>query len=40
MQTMSLDKIRSSGKQRGYLEGQVLVAMPGMTDARFALSVI
>ena len=40
MQTMSLDKIRSSGKQRGYLEGQVLVAMPGMTDARFARSVI
>src|SRR5690349_11105068 len=40
MPTMSLDKIRSGGKRRGYLEGQVLVAMPGMTDQRFARSVI
>ena len=37
---MSLDKIRSSRKRRGYLEGQVLVAMPGMVDQRFARSVI
>jgi putative transcriptional regulator len=37
---MSLDKIRSSRKRRGYLEGHVLVAMPGMTDQRFARSVI
>jgi putative transcriptional regulator len=36
---MSLDKIRSSRKRRGYLEGQVLVAMPGMVDQRFARSV-
>jgi putative transcriptional regulator len=37
---MSLDKIKSSRKRRGYLEGQVLVAMPGMVDQRFARSVI
>ena len=40
MQDMSLNKIRSSRKRRGYLEGQVLVAMPGMMDQRFARSVI
>ena len=40
MTSMSLDKIRSSRKRRGYLEGQVLVAMPGMVDQRFARSVI
>ena len=40
MSLMSLDKIRSSRKRRGYLEGHVLVAMPGMTDQRFARSVI
>jgi len=40
MLDMSLDKIRSSRKRRGYLEGQVLVAMPGMVDQRFARSVI
>ena len=40
MTLMSLDKIRSSRKRRGYLEGQVLVAMPGMVDQRFARSVI
>jgi putative transcriptional regulator len=40
MTVMSLDKIRSSRKRRGYLEGQILVAMPGMTDQRFARSVI
>ena len=40
MTAMSLDKIRSSRKRRGYLEGQLLVAMPGMTDQRFARSVI
>ena len=40
MPDMSLDKIRSSRKRRGYLEGQVLVAMPGMVDQRFARSVI
>ena len=37
---MSLDKIRSRRKRRGYLEGHVLVAMPGMADQRFARSVI
>jgi putative transcriptional regulator len=40
MAHMSLDKIRSSRKRRGFLEGHVLVAMPGMTDQRFARSVI
>ena len=40
MTSMSLDKIRSRRKRRGYLEGQVLVAMPGMADQRFARSVI
>ena len=40
MNLMSLDKIRSRRKRRGYLEGQVLVAMPGMADQRFARSVI
>ena len=40
MGDMSLDKIRSRRKRRGYLEGQVLVAMPGMADQRFARSVI
>ena len=40
MTDMSLDKIRSRRKRRGYLEGQVLVAMPGMADQRFARSVI
>jgi putative transcriptional regulator len=37
---MTLDKIRSGRKRRGFLEGQMLVAMPGMTDARFNRSVI
>ncbi len=40
MTSMSLDQIRSRRKRRGYLEGQVLVAMPGMADQRFARSVI
>ena len=40
MSLMSLDKLRSRRKRRGYLEGQVLVAMPGMVDQRFARSVI
>jgi putative transcriptional regulator len=40
MTSMSLDKIKSRRKRRGYLEGQMLVAMPGMADQRFARSVI
>ena len=40
MSLMSLDKLRSRRKRRGYLEGQILVAMPGMADQRFARSVI
>lgn len=36
------DKGRSAGRKsrRRYLDGQLLVAMPGMTDQRFARSVI
>jgi putative transcriptional regulator len=37
---MTLDKIRSGRKRRGYLEGHMLVAMPGMSDPRFARAVI
>ncbi len=40
MAAMTLDKIRSSRKRRGYLEGHMLIAMPGMTDPRFARAVI
>jgi putative transcriptional regulator len=40
MAAMTLDKIRSGRKRRGYLEGHMLVAMPGMTDPRFARAVI
>ena len=40
MPSMSLDKMKSKGKRRGFLEGQVLVAMPGMADQRFARSVV
>jgi len=31
---------RSKGKRRGFLDGQMLVAMPSMADQRFARSVI
>lgn len=37
---MSLDKIRTGTGLDGYLDGQMLVAMPGMTDQRFARSVV
>jgi putative transcriptional regulator len=37
---MSLDKIRTSEKGSGFLEGQLLVAMPGMTDQRFSRAVV
>jgi len=40
MAAMTLDKIRSGRKRRGYLEGHMLVAMPGMSDPRFARAVI
>src|SRR5580693_9649859 len=37
------DRLMNSGKgtrQRGYLDGQMLIAMPSMRDERFARSVI
>ena len=37
---MRLSKLRSGGRRRGYLDGQLLLAMPGMADTRFARSVI
>lgn len=36
---MTLDLLRA-GRTRGLLDGQVLVAMPGMADERFARSVV
>jgi putative transcriptional regulator len=36
---MKLPSLKSSG-DRGYLDGQFLVAMPGMADERFARSVV
>lgn len=37
---MTLNKLTTPGGRRGFLDGQMLVAMPGMTDERFARSVI
>ena len=37
---MSLDKIRADHGNGEFLDGQLLVAMPGMTDQRFSRSVI
>lgn len=37
---MTLETIRSMDADEGYLDGQLLVAMPGMSDARFARSVV
>lgn len=36
---MKLDKLKSSGK-KGFLDGQLLIAMPSMPDERFSRSVI
>ncbi|MET0605078.1 MAG: YqgE/AlgH family protein [Beijerinckiaceae bacterium] len=36
---MKLPSLKSQG-DRGYLDGQFLVAMPGMTDDRFARSIV
>src|SRR5258708_29623122 len=33
-------KLREKGSKRGYLDGQMLIAMPAMGDERFARSVI
>jgi putative transcriptional regulator len=40
MPIMTLGKMRSGPEQRGFLDGQMLVAMPAMADPRFARSVI
>lgn len=37
---MNIDRLKRRGKKSGYLDGQMLLAMPGMTDPRFARSVI
>jgi putative transcriptional regulator len=37
---MRLGKRKSGGDPRGYLDGQMLIAMPSMTDENFARSVI
>lgn len=37
---MKMDLAFSGPSQPGYLDGQLLVAMPGMTDSRFSRSVI
>jgi putative transcriptional regulator len=36
---MKLDKLRSAGR-KGFLDGQLLIAMPSMPDERFSRSVI
>ena len=40
MPIMTLEKMKSEAEQRGFLDGQMLVAMPAMADPRFARSVI
>jgi putative transcriptional regulator len=40
MSAMTLEKMKSGAEQRGFLDGQMLVAMPAMGDPRFARSVI
>ncbi|MCA0423605.1 MAG: YqgE/AlgH family protein [Proteobacteria bacterium] len=37
---MNLKKLTTPDGRRGFLDGQILVAMPGMTDERFVRSVI
>ena len=37
---MNIDRLKRRGKKAGYLDGQMLLAMPGMTDPRFTRSVI
>lgn len=40
MARMMLDAIRSGSKKRGFLDGQMLIAMPSMGDQRFSRSLI
>lgn len=37
---MAIEHLRSGNRSEGYLEGQLLVAMPTMQDERFARSVV
>ncbi len=37
---MNIEHLKKHGKTAGYLDGQMLLAMPGMTDPRFVKSVI
>ena len=37
---MTIETIRPSGRSSGYLDGQFLLAMPGMADSRFTRSLI
>jgi putative transcriptional regulator len=37
---MTIDTIKPSGGASGYLDGQFLLAMPGMADSRFTRSVV
>ncbi|MDB5642945.1 MAG: hypothetical protein JWN07_2262 [Hyphomicrobiales bacterium] len=37
---MSIDTIKPTGSGSGYLDGQFLLAMPGMADTRFTRSVV
>ncbi len=40
MQYMKFDRIRKQNVRRGYLDGQMLVAMPSMPDKRFQKALI
>jgi putative transcriptional regulator len=40
MQTMGIGRSSATAPKPGYLDGQLLVAMPGMLDERFARTVI
>src|SRR5215203_2436901 len=40
MAAVGRSKLREKGTKRGYLDGQMLIAMPSMGDDRFARSVI
>ena len=37
---MAIETSQSSSRSSGYLDGQFLLAMPGMADQRFARSVV
>jgi putative transcriptional regulator len=37
---MADDTTKPTGRRKGFLDGQILIAMPGMEDTRFARSVV